>query len=87
MNYRHLMYSILASLLALGLMYLDTKLLDNPKTKVTYIKGMTMVGMITWILLYFIDGGFGNGGGAAGQGGIRYLPGLNEEIITGPPDF
>lgn len=85
MNYRHLMYSILASLLALGLMYLDTKLLDNPKSKVTYIKGMTMVGIITWLLLYFIEGGFGTGNQAGGA--VRYLPGLHEEIITGPPDF
>ena len=82
MNYRHLMYSVLGALLALGLMYLDTKLLDNPKTKITYLKGMTMVGLITWILLYFIDSGFGGGRAQA-----RYLPGLNEEIMTGPPEF
>ena len=77
------MYSILAALLSLGLMYLDTKLLDNPKTKVTYIKGMSMTGLVTWIIVYFLDGGFGQGGGSS----VQYLPGLNEEILTGPPDF
>ena len=77
MNYRTLMYCIFASLLGLALMYLDTKLLDNPKSRATYIKGMVMSGLVTWAVLYFLEGGFGSSSGSY----------LHEEILTGPPDF
>lgn len=83
MNWKHIIYSIIASLLGLLFMYIDTKLLDNPKSKTTYVKGMSMVGIITWILLYFMDGGFFTRSPTQTQ----FLPGLNEEIIIGPPDF
>ena len=85
MNWTAIIYGIIASILALGLMYLDTKLLDNPKTKATYVKGMIMVGLITSLAVYFLEGGgfTGSGNGAS----MQYLPGLSEEIITGPPTF
>ena len=85
MNWTAIIYGILASILALGLMYLDTKLLDNPKTKATYVKGMAMVGLITWLVVWFLEGG--GFGGANGSSSTQYLPGLSEEIITGPPTF
>ena len=81
MNSKHLIYSISAAFLALCLMYIDTKLLDNPKTRVTYIKGMSMVAIVTWILLYFLDGGFSQ------SSSTQYLPGIHEEMLTGPPTF
>jgi len=73
-------YGLTAALLALMFMYLDTKLLDNPKTKTTYIKGMLMTGAVTVIILNFYES---VGGGETTQ----FLPGLSEEIITGPPQF
>jgi hypothetical protein len=55
MNYTNIFYSIGAALMALFLMYLDTKILDNPKTKASYAKGMLMTGLCTWIILTFIE--------------------------------
>ena len=81
MNYKHILYICFSALMALALMYLDTKLLDNPKTKATYIKGMGMSAIVTWALLYFLDGGSSRGAS------MQFLPGINEEILTGPPEF
>ena len=41
-----IIYGVIASLIALFFMYLDTVLLDNPKTKLTYFKNMLLVGGI-----------------------------------------
>lgn len=84
MNWTAILYGLLAAILALGIMYLDTKLLDNPKSKATYIKGMTMTGAITGLIIYFMGG---SSGIASSSGGTHYFPGLSEEIITGPPNF
>ena len=82
MNYTPLGYAILASFLALALMYIDTKLFDNPKTKSNYVRGMLMVGVIVWIVVYFLEkGGFSSGESSS------FMPGINEEILTGPPNF
>ena len=69
----------LQSLIALGFMYMDTKLLDNPKSKATYIKGMAMTGIVTGLVIYFMGGSVGSN--------PQYFPGLSEEILTGPPSF
>lgn len=83
MNWNALLYGTLAALLALFFMYLDSKLLDNPKTRATYVKGMLMSGIIVWILSTFL----GSSRGGVLSDATQYLPGLNEEIITGPPTF
>lgn len=80
MNWTAILYGLLASVLALMLMYLDTKLLDNPKAKSTYIKGMLMTGLITGIIVYFV-------GPSTSSPNSQYFPGLSEEILTGPPTF
>ena len=80
MNWTAILYGLLAALLALLLMYLDTKLLDNPKAKATYIKGMLMTGLITGLIVYFV-------GPSASGSNSQYFPGLSEEILTGPPSF
>lgn len=80
MNYSLILYSVLAAILALVLMYLDTKILDNPKTKSTYVKGMIMTGLITGLIIYFI-------GSDGLSSSTQYMPALNEEILTGPPNF
>lgn len=82
MNYTPIGYALLGSLLALVLMYIDTKLFDNPKTKANYVRGMLMVGFIVWLMVYFLEkGGFSSGESSS------FMPNLNEEILTGPPNF
>lgn len=49
-----LIYGMIASLISLFFMYLDTKLLDNPKTKITYIKNMILTGFIVGFGIYLI---------------------------------
>lgn len=86
-------YGVAAAFLALMLMWLDTKLLDNYKEKSTYIKSMLMVGVITALIVYFIGenniGSFkmSGGGSSSSQFGVSYLPSIREEIMTGPPNF
>lgn len=85
-----LLVAILASLLALVIMYIDSKLFDNPKSRGTYIKNMVLVGSITGFFIYLIgsgikfdielDSGFvGNMSNMTG--------GINEEIMTGLPQW
>lgn len=77
-----LIYSVLAAFLAWLIMYLDTKISDNPKTKITYLKGMAMAAAITAFIIYLagVDSvpGFGNS---------KFIPSLDDEIFTGMPDF
>lgn len=76
-----IVYALLGAFLALLLMYLDTKIGDNPKTKSTYIKGMAMGAFITGLTVYLAGveslPGFGS----------KYIPNLDDEIFTGMPDF
>lgn len=76
-----LIYALLGAFLALVLMYLDTKIGDNPKTRSTYLKGMTMGAFISGFTVYLagVDKlpGFGS----------KYLPAVDDEIFTGMPDF
>jgi len=76
-----LIYSLLGAFLALFLMYLDTKIGDNPKTKTTYLKGMAMSAVITALVIWLagVDKlpGFGS----------KYIPAVDDEIFTGLPEF
>jgi ABC-type Fe3+-siderophore transport system permease subunit len=76
-----IIYALLGAFLALVLMYLDTKIGDNPKTKSTYLKGMAASGIITAFIIWLagVDTlpGFGS----------KYLPAVDDEIFTGMPDF
>lgn len=100
-----LIYGIIAALIALFFMYLDTRILDNPKTRATYIKNMALVGGIVGGGIYLIGeegfeqavgittgSPFGSGSGFSGGGdsygyGDNYVSGINEEIMTGKPNF
>jgi hypothetical protein len=78
-----LIYSLLAAFLAWLLMYLDTKISDSPKTKITYLKGMAMSAVTTAFIIYLAGvetvPGFG--------GNSKFIPSLDDEIFTGMPDF
>ena len=95
-----LIYGVLAAFIALFFMYLDTRILDNPKTRPTYLKNMALVGGIVGYGIYLIgeegfdqligvsdDMGFGLGGGGGGSRGSDYMDGIGEEIMTGSPNF
>lgn len=74
-------YLLLGATLALILMYLDTKIADNPKTKTTYLKGMALGGVIGAFVVWLagVDSlpGFGS----------KYIPVVDDEVFTGMPDF
>jgi hypothetical protein len=101
-------YGFIAACIAWFFMYLDTRLLDNPKTKQTYAKNMLLVGSIVGFGIYLIGeqnfekavgitqfdplGGSmgapsGMYGAPAPQQGSGYAMGLDEEIMTGNPNF
>lgn len=92
-----LIYGFLTALVAFVLMYLDTRLLDNPKTKTDYLKGMGLVGSIVGIGIILIGeanfeqavgildiGGMGRGGVDDDYSG---LASNSESIMTGEPNF
>lgn len=85
-------FGLIASLITMVIMYLDSRLLDNPKTKATYLKNTTMVGMIVGLGVYLVgESRFTNLEIFNLYGGSHYYTGsssgLGEEIMTGFPDF
>jgi len=84
-----IIYGIIAALITLFFMYLDTKLLDNPKTRATYIKNMSFVGLLVGLGIYTLgEDRFDQAMGVnfeIGQGGSGFSP--EEDMFTGLPDF
>jgi hypothetical protein len=87
-----LIVSIVSSITAMLFMYMDTKILDNPKSKFTYLKNMILVGAISYAIVYFM----GNpslsqiGGSVAElpyQGTTSLVTDIGQEIMTGMPNF
>lgn len=83
-------YGIIAALITWFFMYLDTKLLDNPKTRATYIKNMSFVGMLVGFGIYSLGEdrfdqamGVNFEMGQSGSGGF----GLDDDMYIGLPDF
>ncbi len=78
---------LIASLIALVFMYIDTRLFDNPKSRTTYVKNMLLTGSITGFLFYLI----GNGGfkvdfdiEASGFTEVKYVR-LTDLVADGDP--
>lgn len=85
-----IVYALLAALITLFFMYLDTRLLDNPKTKTTYVKNMLFVaGLIYFGIVLIGESKFDQILGLSGQVGrsSRFANGINQEILTGLPNF
>jgi hypothetical protein len=88
-----IIYGLIAAVIAWFFMYLDTRLLDNPKTKTTYIKNMMLIGGIVGFGVHLIGedtfkDSFGGQGGSGGSGHkSSYLSDYGEEMLTGNPDF
>lgn len=74
-------------------MYLDSRLFDTPKTKFTYIKGMSFVAILSATIVYFMGTPVKMTGQAGGQvlappvHGTTLVHGANQEIFSGLPPF
>lgn len=79
-------YPILAALIAFVFMYLDSRLFDNKKTKMTYIKNTFLVGFIVWLLVFLLDID-GTQEIPIFDENISLVPEINERMIQGIPDF
>lgn len=74
-------------------MYIDSRLFDSPKEKITYFKNMLLTGALASTLTYLINGGGGNlfspltqvGGNGASTTSV--VNGIGETIMTGQPPF
>ena len=67
-------------------MYLDSRFNKNPKTRMTYVKNMLMVGVLVSFLFY-VTGARAPQLGSGGIVSTTVVPGIGEEILTGFPNF
>ena len=89
--------AIVSALVTWLFMYIDARLFDTPKSKFTYIKGMSFVAALGATIVYFMGSptlpqvGAGAVGavGAVGAAahGTALVQGLNQEMFTGMPGF
>lgn len=87
---------LLVALTIAVFMYIDSRLFDTPKDKVTYLKNMALGGGIAALLVYLAGGNLSlpesglslaptqTGGNLAGLG---FIESLNQEVLTGVPNF
>jgi hypothetical protein len=76
-------------------MYIDARLFDTPKTKMTYFKGMSFVAALSATIVYFMGSPplpkiGGSASVAASQHvaqGTALVQGINQEMFTGMPAF
>jgi len=82
--------AIAAGLTTWFFMYLDARLFDTPKSKLTYVKGITFVsGLVAFIVHFLYDGQVVQSGGGSPMYGTTMIPlaGGAEEVLTGLPTF
>jgi hypothetical protein len=73
-------------------MYLDSRLFDTPKTKLTYIKGMSFVAALSATIVYFMGGsgsssGIGLQSGGVSRGNAAAGPGFGSNYGGGGPQM
>jgi hypothetical protein len=83
--------AVVSALVTWLFMYLDARLFDTPKTKLTYFKGMSFVAALSATIVYFM-GNTQHVGGAVRSAinnstAVVQGPGFNEDIFTGLPPF
>ena len=84
------MSAIGAGLATWFFMYLDARLFDTPKSKFTYVKGVSFVAGLVALIVHFLGcGAVAQVGGGAPQYGTAMiqLAGGAEEVLTGLPTF
>ena len=84
----YILVSVVMSILMWALMYFDTKLFDQKKTKWTYFKNMLATGLLTTFALY-LGKLVGTTSVAQMGGGLgtTYLPDVGQDILSGIPPF
>lgn len=87
--YTSIIFGVLAALIVFVFMYIDSKLFDEPKTKLTYFKNMLLTGAIVGGGIYLL-------GESAFESALNfnknansstYMSEYGEEIMTGNPQF
>lgn len=102
MNNSIVITAVVSALVTWVFMYIDSRLFDTPKTKLSYVKGMSFVAAVGATIVYFMGSpalpqvgvgvgvGVGAGSGAVGGGmtqGTALVQGINQEMFTGMPAF
>jgi len=100
MNNSIVITAVVSALVTWVFMYIDSRLFDTPKTKLSYIKGMSFVAAVGATIVYFMGspalpqmGGGGGGGSGPSLGGANIgqgtalVQGINQEMFTGMPAF
>jgi H+/Cl- antiporter ClcA len=84
-----IIYGVIAALIAWFFMYLDTRILDNQKQKITYIKNMLLIGSIVGFGIYLIgEDTFEKAVGVqSGTNNIMMNNNTDADMLTGNPNF
>ena len=80
------LYPLLAAIVAFVFMYLDTRIFDNKKTKMTYIKNSILVGFIVWVIMFVLDID-STKQLPFSEEQIKIIPEIGERMLSGLPDF
>lgn len=80
------LYPLLAAIIAFVFMYLDTRIFDNKKTKMTYAKNTILVGFIVWVIMFVLDIDSTKQVPFLEEQ-IKVIPEIGERMLSGVPDF
>ena len=97
MNTSIVVTSVISGLITWLFMYIDSRIFDTPKTKLTYFKGIFFVSLVSATIVYFMGspsipslpqmGGISTGGYGQLNQGTALVQGINQEMFTGMPSF
>lgn len=86
-----LIVAFISFLVAILIVYIEARLLDNPHDVSTYIKIGLLVALVTGVVVYLMGSPslprFQIGGGASKTNGINVVDDLQEEMLSGYPNF
>lgn len=81
-----LIVGIFVAIIVAIMMYIDSRLFDSPKSKLTYFKNMLLSGALGAGIVYLMNGD-ASSLGFAQSGGSAFVSEINQEILTGLPSF
>lgn len=97
MNTSIVVTSVISGLITWLFMYIDSRIFDTPKTKLTYFKGIFFVSLVSATIVYFMGspsipslpqmGGISTGRFGQLNQGTALVQGINQEMFTGMPSF
>lgn len=80
------LYPLLAAIIAFVFMYLDSRIFDIKKTKMTYAKNTILVGFIVWVIMFILDIDSTKQVPFLEEQ-IKIIPEIGERMLSGVPDF